>query len=242
MENKMSTADTSDISLSAQPSGFQSPWLGVPGHVSMADIVKMGRPHSKASNVSNPHIQNNILATSSGAILHDSHSLQDHASKLSDINAESGLATNQHLPPADEWPAIEQPPATTVSSVIGEPSYSEPYADPLNLPLGRGSFHTKSQLDEVQVAEDLTVEMLNASHVGPPSVSSRSMHEENSASASVFDNTSYNDMSSYQPHKHALEHNEGDNNDINVALACISSFLTLFTDMHIFLVDLFFSI
>ncbi|KAG2689090.1 hypothetical protein I3843_09G122800 [Carya illinoinensis] len=231
MENKMSTADTSDISLSAQPSGFQSPWLGVPGHVSMADIVKMGRPHSKASNVSNPHIQNNILATSSGAILHDSHSLQDHASKLSDINAESGLATNQHLPPADEWPAIEQPPATTVSSVIGEPSYSEPYADPLNLPLGRGSFHTKSQLDEVQVAEDLTVEMLNASHVGPPSVSSRSMHEENSASASVFDNTSYNDMSSYQPHKHALEHNEAED-DISSAAADLQH-LNLQKDDHV---------
>ncbi|XP_041025705.1 uncharacterized protein LOC121266066 isoform X3 [Juglans microcarpa x Juglans regia] len=233
MENKMSTVDTSDgISLSAQPSGFQSPWLGVPGHVSMADIVKMGRPHGKASNVSNPHIQNNILATSSGAILHDSHSLQDHASKVSDINAESGLATNQHLPPADEWPAIEQPPATTVSSVVGEPSYSEPYADPSNLPLGRGSHHTKSQLDEVQVAEDLTVEVLNASHVGPASVSSRSLHEENSGSASVFDNTSYNDMSSYQPHKHALEHNEGDNNDINVALASEDDISSVAADMQ----------
>lgn len=30
-------------------SGYQSAWVGVPGQVSMADIVRMGRPQSKAS-------------------------------------------------------------------------------------------------------------------------------------------------------------------------------------------------
>ncbi|RWV93950.1 hypothetical protein GW17_00043556, partial [Ensete ventricosum] len=36
------------ISMPMQPSsGFQNSWLGKPGHVSMADIVKMGRPQGK---------------------------------------------------------------------------------------------------------------------------------------------------------------------------------------------------
>jgi len=53
MENKVSIVGTSNgISSSTQPSGFPSAWLGVPGHVSMADIVKMGRPHGNASTVS----------------------------------------------------------------------------------------------------------------------------------------------------------------------------------------------
>lgn len=193
----------------------------------MADIVKMGRPHGKASTMSNPPIHSvshqNVLMTSSTATLHNYHPLQDHASNVSDINAEPGVATSQHLPSDDDWPAIEQPPAAILSSVVEAPSDSEPYADLSNLSLDRGNQHTKSQLDEVRVADDLPVEMLDANHVGPTSVSSRNMQEDNSGGVSVFDNSMYEDMDSYQPHNHDLERNEGDYNNINIALDCTSS-------------------
>lgn len=218
----MSLAGTSDgLSSATQPSGFQSSWLGVPGHVSMADIVKMGRPHGKASTVSNSHIHSNVLATS------------DHSSKVVDIHGEPGIAVNQHLSANDDWPAIEQPPVATLSSVVEAPSDSDPYADPSISPMDRGNQHTKFQLDEIEVAEDLPGEMLNANHVGPASVSSRSMQEDNSGGASVFDNSSYMDMNSYQPHRHALEHSEGDNHDISIA------FPYHFPFIYIFLRDLF---
>jgi hypothetical protein len=231
MENKVSIVGTSNgISSSTQPSGFPSAWLGVPGHVSMADIVKMGRPHGNASTVPNPPIygvsHQNVLTTSA-ATHHNLHPLQDHASNVSDINAEPGFATSQHLPSDDDWPAIEQP-AAILSSVVEEPLDSELYADPSNISSDRGNQHTKSQLDEVRVADDLAVEMLNANHVGPTSVSSRNMLEDNSGGASVFDNSIYEDMDSYQPHNHDLEHNEGDYNNINIALDCTSSSLIIF--------------
>jgi len=146
---------------------------------------------------------------------------------VSDINAEPGFATSQHLPSDDDWPAIEQP-AAILSSVVEEPLDSELYADPSNISSDRGNQHTKSQLDEVRVADDLAVEMLNANHVGPTSVSSRNMLEDNSGGASVFDNSIYEDMDSYQPHNHDLEHNEGDYNNINIALDCTSSSLIIF--------------
>lgn len=233
MENKVLIVGTSnDMSSSTQPSGFQSAWLGVPGHVSMADIVKMGRPHGKATTVPNPAIHSgshqNVLTTSSAATHHNLHPLQDHAANVTDINAEPGVATSQHLPSDDDWPAIEQQPAAILSSVVEAPSDSDSYADPSNLSLDRGNQHTKSQLDEVRVADDLPVEMLNANHVGPTSVSSRNMQEDSSGGASVFDNSMYEDMDSYQPHSHDLEHNEGDYNNINIALDCSSSSLIIF--------------
>jgi hypothetical protein len=232
MENKVLIVGTSnDMSSSTQPSGFQSAWVGVPGHVSMADIVKMGRPHGKASTVANPSIHSgshhNVLTTSA-ATHHNLHPLQDHAANVTDINAEPGVATNQHLPSDDDWPAIEQQPAAILSSVVEAPSDSDSYADPSNLSLDRGNQHTKSQLDEVRVADDLAVEMLNANHVGPTSVSSRNMQEDSSGGASVFDNSMYEDMDSYQPHNHDLEHSEGDYNNINIALHCTSSSLIIF--------------
>ncbi|KAK7840857.1 gbf-interacting protein 1 [Quercus suber] len=220
-EIKLPIVGTSDgISSSTQSSGFQSTWLGGPGHVSMADIVKMGKPHGKASAVPSPPLQSanhqNVLATSSAAAHHNLHSLQDHASMVSDINTEPGVFTSQQLPPNDEWPAIE-PPTSSLPSVVEAPSDTEPYADPSHLPLDRVNRHTKYQLDELQVAEDLPIEMLNANRVGSTSVSSRNGQEDNSGGPSVLDNSFYKEMNSYQPHKHVLEHNEAEDGISSVA-------------------------
>lgn len=52
----LQTADSTPSSV--QPShGHQSAWAGVAGQVSMADVVRMGRPHNKAPNASHHNIQ-----------------------------------------------------------------------------------------------------------------------------------------------------------------------------------------
>ncbi|KAL0305540.1 UNVERIFIED_CONTAM: hypothetical protein Sradi_5971300 [Sesamum radiatum] len=61
-ENKVSSLSMADAMPSGvQPtSGYQSAWVGVPGQVSLADIVKMGRPQNKvpsAPNASHHNIQ-----------------------------------------------------------------------------------------------------------------------------------------------------------------------------------------
>ncbi|KAK4421106.1 hypothetical protein Salat_2061100 [Sesamum alatum] len=91
-ESKGSLLETSDGMPSiVQPgSGHQTAWGGLPGQVSMADIVRMGRPHNKASSSQNA----------------SRHNVQDppkvHQSEVSSV---------QHVPTNDDWPSIEKPPA-----------------------------------------------------------------------------------------------------------------------------------
>ncbi|XP_021676328.2 uncharacterized protein LOC110661852 isoform X3 [Hevea brasiliensis] len=213
-ENKMATVGVGDgVCLPLQPpSGFQSPWLGVPGQVSMADIVKMGRPHNKASAMPTLHGVNHHhpAAPPLTASNHDLHLSENHAAKLSEINAEPELSASQHVHSDDEWPSIEEPSAASIPSVLGAPHDSELYADQANFPLDRVNQHMKPQLDDIQPAEDGHVETLNGSHVGPASVSSRNIQEDGSVGSSIFDNNLYGNVSSYQPPRHAFEREADD--------------------------------
>ncbi|KAK1556480.1 hypothetical protein Q3G72_005643 [Acer saccharum] len=205
-ENKMLTVGSGDgISSSSQPSsGFQSAWMGVPGQVSMADIVKMGRPQNKASamqNSAHQSVNNRHVVAPPVASHHDLNSSYDHASKVSEINTEPEVATD----PNDEWPSIEQP--STGSSVLDAPQHSELYANPSNLSVDITDQHIQSQLDEEQVEEDGSDETPGANHVASVSVSSRNIQEDNSGASSLFDNNLYNNMGSYQPQRH-FEHDE----------------------------------
>ncbi|TQD81184.1 hypothetical protein C1H46_033213 [Malus baccata] len=205
-ENKMPTLSTDDgISSFSQPSsGYQSAWGGVPGQVSMADIVKMGRPQAKATTMPNPHNHsgNHHDGVPPAASLHQNlHSPQDHVPKLS--------ATH------DEWPLID-PPSVSMSSVLGAPSNSELYTDSSNVPIDRTNQHIRSQIDEVEVEEDDSVEAF-PSHNEPTSVSGRHLQEDNSGGASNFDNSLYEDINSYQPQRHAFEENEAEEDVSSVA-------------------------
>ncbi|KAF3451137.1 hypothetical protein FNV43_RR07227 [Rhamnella rubrinervis] len=220
-ENKMSTVGTGGtgdgILSSSQPSsGFQSAWLGVPGQVSMADIVKMGRPQSKASTMTNSSMHSvnhqSVPAPPSGALHHNLHLSQDHGSKVSEMHSDIGVSSQD-----DEWPSIEQPPAASLSSVVEAPVDSGIYVDSSNLSLDRTNQRLKSQLDEVQVAEDGPAETLDQSYIAPASVSGRSIQEDDSAGVSAFDNNLYKDMTSYHPHGHAFEHNEAEESASSVA-------------------------
>ncbi|XWS15928.1 hypothetical protein CRYUN_Cryun34aG0043800 [Craigia yunnanensis] len=220
-ECKMSTVGLGDgISSSSQPSGYHSAWLGVPGQVSMADIVKMGRPQNKASVIPNPAHQrvNNrhLVIPPSAALNPNLHSPQDHASKVSDVTYEHDVTINQHVSPSDEWPLIENPSAASVTSVLEASAESGLYANASNLPLGRTNQHIKSHLEEAQAVDDGPVETLNGNHVRSP-ISSRNIQEDDSGGSSLYDNNLYKDMNSYQPQRHAFDHDEAEDGSSSVA-------------------------
>lgn len=228
-ENKTWTLGSGDgFSSSSQPSGFQSAWLGVPGQVSMADIVKMGRPHAKVSATSNPPIHSahhqNVSAPPSAH--HNLHLSQDHGSE-SELHSERGLILTENIGSNDEWPLIEQPQAASLSSVLEGPQDTELYTDSSNLPLDRVDQHLKSHLDEVHVAEDGVDETHSANHIGHASVSGRNIQEDESGGAPAFENNSYDDISSYQAHGHTYEHNKGNYDTIHLILACSLPFVII---------------
>lgn len=242
-ENKSWTVGPGDgISSSSQPSsGFQSTWMGVPGQVSMADIVKMGRPQPKVSATSNPpiHSVHNQNVPAPPSAHHSLHLSQDYVSKESQLHSERGLISSEDIDSNDEWPSIEQPQSASLPSVMEVPENSELYANSSNLPLDGGSQHLKPQLDEVEVDEDGLDETLNANHIGHASVSGRNIHEDDSGGAPVFENNSYEDISSYQAHGHTYEHSKGNYDALHLVLVCnLSLLLFLLLSLLLLFVDL----
>ncbi|KAK1320715.1 hypothetical protein QJS10_CPA03g00687 [Acorus calamus] len=160
------------ISLPSQPpSGYHSTWLGVPGQMSMADIVKMGRPQSKAtgtpasaigisdaphdvvvSDTSNSSLRSAPLPSE----LHQNlYSSQVPSSNFQDMIHEQGISVNQHVA-HDDWSLVEQSSVGNVPSVM-EPSGASMTYDDSSSKSGRNAkednLHESSQLDDDQVTE-----------------------------------------------------------------------------------------
>uniref|UniRef100_A0A2P2M5P2 GBF-interacting protein 1 N-terminal domain-containing protein n=3 Tax=Rhizophora mucronata TaxID=61149 RepID=A0A2P2M5P2_RHIMU len=212
-ENRIPTISAvNGVSSSLQPfSGYQSAWIGVPGQVSMADIVKMGRPHNKASAMPSHHSVNSQHAGAPPfvASCHDLQFSDNHAPKVTGISTVPEVAASHNVHSEDEWPTIEHQQAASLSSVLEVPADSELYGEPSKLHLNKGNKHIRSELDDAQSADDGHVEALNGHHVAPASLSSRDMHDDGSRGSSLFDNNLYGDVSPYQSHGHAFEHNKG---------------------------------
>ncbi|KAF5738300.1 hypothetical protein HS088_TW13G01196 [Tripterygium wilfordii] len=196
-ESKMSVAGSCDaVSSSLQPSsGMKPAWVGVPGQLSMADIVKMGKPQNRAPSMANPPH-------------HSGDSSADHPSKLSQMNTVLEFGASYPVSSNDEWPSIERPPAPSAPAVLEVAADYEFYTNSSKLHVDRGHEHIKSQLDDVPIADDGPVQSLDANPVRPASVSSRSMQEENSTDSSLYDDNLYGNKGSYQAHRNAFEPNE----------------------------------
>lgn len=217
---KMGTSD--GISLSSEPSsGFQPAWLGAPGHVTMADIVKMGRPRAKISTTptSETAFVSNMLQLSVKhqplftPLLSDSHldihSSQDPASKDSDITHEPIMAVNQDLSHGD-WPLIEQSPAVSGPSVSEPAGASVIFADcsSTSLYVDRVNLHPSSEFDEVQPTEGtVTVQNQMVDTIRSVATSDGQLQLDGSGNTSCFDDTSC--KSSSYPQSPTLDHQEG---------------------------------
>ncbi|XP_038722144.1 uncharacterized protein LOC120014298 isoform X1 [Tripterygium wilfordii] len=219
--SKMSAAGSGDgISSSLQPSsGMQPIWVGVPGQLSMADIVKMGKPQNRAPSMPNPPHRsgdNHNGLVPSASLHHDFHSSEDYPPKLSQMNAEPEFATTYPVSSNDEWPSIERPSAPGTTDVLEVAADGEFYTDSSKSHVDRSHQHLKSNLDDVPIADDGPVESLDANHVRPASMSSRSMQEEDSRDSSLYDDNLYGNMGSYPAQRNVFESNEAEDDAISL--------------------------
>jgi hypothetical protein len=176
------------LSSSSQPGGVQSAWTVSPGQVSMADIVKMGRPQPKTS-----------VPNSSAA----SH----HNLNVPETNNDRGFVVNTNVQQNDEWPSIEHPPTVSVSSVVDAHPNSEYYTDSSNF--GEANRQLENHVNEF-VAEEVHVENENLDDVGSASIPAKIISDDNPGSASAYDDSLYKDINSYQSHRHPFDDNEGE--------------------------------
>ena len=211
-ENKLAGLGVGDGAISSSQStfGYQSTWGGQ-GQVSMADIVKMGKPQGKSSSVQNTSLQGasslNSIPFQSTPSHQNFHSAQHQASTVSEVHSGPGIVSQQ-ASLNDEWPSIESPQPVSISSTIESPAVLELHSNPANLSLDAASQHIHQ--DKVQVVESGSVDTVDANHAAhASSILGRNIQEDNSGGTSVSDNNLYEDMSSYLPHRHAIEHDEG---------------------------------
>lgn len=183
-----------NTSAAPASSGFQSACAGMPGQVSMADIVKMGRPHVKASgslNISQQHVTNQHVVVSSAMPTRDDLlPSQNHSVKLSESNPDSGVTGSQYVPPNDGWHLEEEPPAANVSSIVEPSTDSEPYSDHYD----RAKQQYRSHSYDVRFMEDDAGDNAHADLVRSVPGSNQNIQEEMSG----FDNHLYQDINSYR--------------------------------------------
>ncbi|GFS42420.1 RNA polymerase II degradation factor-like protein [Actinidia rufa] len=239
-ENKATTVGTVDgmLSSSQSPYRYQSAWSGVPGQVSMADIVKRGRSNGKASTTANPSqydvSQHHVQASRSNVSHHEWRLYEDHASKVSEFNTEPVFGTGHHVSPNDDWPVIERPPSAGVPPVLEPHGASDLHADESNL-FSASDLHadesnlfsdiinqrSQSSKDEIWAVEDAAIENINANHAGSALAANRKIQEDNSGGDFLVNDSIYENMDSYQPHKSALEHQEVE--DVGASISSVTS-------------------
>ena len=170
-------------SSSSQRPGLQSAWMGNAGQVSMADIVKMGRPQARPSvhhsSIQSGNHQNILLPP---AVSDDNlHSLQGYASKVSETNTNQGHALSENVPQNDDWSCIENQHDVRGYEDVDAHASSEYYANSSNF--AETDWQQKNPLDEYE-AEDGSVE--NADNDEYASISAKSTSEDNTGGTSVF--------------------------------------------------------
>ncbi|XP_047333391.1 uncharacterized protein LOC124936905 isoform X2 [Impatiens glandulifera] len=211
-ENKVTTQVSPDgnWSSSQSVSGYQPASSGTLGQVSMADIVKMGRPPNKSSSSVNSshHInQHHVWTSLAGGLDQTIHSSKDPAPKLSD--PEPGVCMGQHVPVDDDWPVDEQPPTASVPSML-ESTAPDLHVDTPNFSTSSLNQHHLSQADKASswFAEDSSIENINMSR--PESASSRKIQDDNASSTAHFDDELHSDVGSFQLQRHAFAHQEAE--------------------------------
>ncbi|MFS7889667.1 putative GBF-interacting protein [Helianthus anomalus] len=117
----------------------------------------------------------------------------DYASKAPDVSND------------DDWPITEQPQTVGVQSVVGP----EPHVESENVDYDRSNQYVGSQTEEGEAEDENVYEDYTAHHV-----SSRSIQEDASASAPIYDNDSYKNVDSFHPEDHAYEQKEVEQGDM----------------------------
>ncbi|CAK7346676.1 unnamed protein product [Dovyalis caffra] len=167
-DRRKATGSGDTISSSVQlSSGTQAAWSGgTSGHVSMADIVRMGRPHNRGSQIpmetsytpqdvvdkvnSSQHRRKPSCDSSSSPPEVHQGLQRPHMSRVSETIHESGLKASFH----DEWPVFEQQTAADGSFTfnVSNTSSTEMFSNQSYF-FGDGTNLTEDhKLEDVQVS------------------------------------------------------------------------------------------
>nr|CAB3460706.1 unnamed protein product [Digitaria exilis] len=206
--NKHTVADGPAVPLQTS-SGSQHGWSGTPGQLSMADIVKMGRPQGKASSKpvvtadrgyagqypSLPSAVNQNIKQSGSTVppadldkglppAQDSVQVQNHGHSAADI---------KHAYDGGEWPPQDEPASSNhlpLPETSGHPSLYEASLQSSTFVADTVNSHENSHLDE---------------NIGMRPASDSERHLEYSEGISQ-----YNDGMSYQPQQYSYMQHEGE--------------------------------
>ncbi|KAK3134810.1 hypothetical protein QOZ80_5BG0410990 [Eleusine coracana subsp. coracana] len=218
--NKQMVADGPALPSQSSP-GFQNSWSGTPGQLSMADIVKMGRPQPQAKHSSKPvvtadrgytgqypslpsTVNQNPKQYASTAMPTE---LDQEIPSLQDsVQAQNSATDNKHTYRNDWTPQDE--PAHANQSFLPETSV-DPYGT---------SLHSSSQVDDV-------VNSHGNSHfdenIALRPVTASERHLERDEGNSEYNDGLLMNSSSYQPQTYSYTEGEveGSNADVSAATA-----------------------
>ncbi|XP_020577374.1 uncharacterized protein LOC110022656 isoform X2 [Phalaenopsis equestris] len=200
---------------SQPPSAYPHTWAGMPGHVSMADIVKMGRPQGRLS-TSKVHVSHNHAASDSS----DKYSVNPvrlpeldqrvHISDefVEDIDIETETTRNVHVSD-DGWPSVDQPNCGTASAILETSGAATSYSDAskVELVVDEPLLHQALNEDENQeLDQSSNFESLPESE----SVSDREIQANSSEDLSKVNDGSPQNMSVYSSQRHLFEKQDED--------------------------------
>ncbi|XP_019093481.1 PREDICTED: uncharacterized protein LOC104749442 [Camelina sativa] len=162
--------------------GHQTAWFGASGQLSMADIVKMGRPHSQTINS------------------------QKNVDMRSEVIQEHEIAANQYVPLKDEWPSMEKPVAASTSFVSVAPT-EEICNGAADLQSSRRDQHPKGQLEDTHSAENGLFGNLGRDHVQPDTVAGGA-EVDDSVVSSEYDDNPHRYQTQNNPAEHQKDEDE----------------------------------
>ncbi|XP_066366067.1 uncharacterized protein [Miscanthus floridulus] len=221
--NKHMVTDGPVVSLQSS-SGFQhGGWSGTPGQLSMADIVKMGRPQGKAS--SKPVVTaDRGYAGQYPSLPSTNQNLKQSVSMVTPTELDKGLqpaqdsvqvknhshsAADSKLPYGTDWSPQDDPTSANQSSLpetSGDPSLYEASFQSSTLVTDVVNSHENSHLDENSTF---------AMRAAPAS----ERHLEPSDGISEYNDGMLNNSSSYQPHNYSYTEQEVEDSSADLSAA-----------------------
>ncbi|KAK8948889.1 hypothetical protein KSP39_PZI005300 [Platanthera zijinensis] len=225
------TSTASGISINSQPSsGYQHTWPAMPGHFSMADIVKMGRPQGRlpATSTVAGHVSHNQFSSDtsdkysvdpvqSSELDEGVHSSQILHQQTGDMDAEPRTIMNEHASD-DDWSYVNQSNSGIISTILETSGSAVTYADSSAAALVTDEAQLHLHDDE---APELDQSPNSESVPESQSVSEGEIDVNLSEDKSEIDDDSLQNMNSYLSQRHLFEQQEVDdaNEEISSAAA-----------------------
>lgn len=223
------TGTASGISINSQPSGYQQTWPAMPGHFSMADIVKMGRPQGRpATSTVAGHVSHNQFSSDtsdkysvdpvqSSELDEGVNSSQVLHQQAGDMDNEPRTIMNEHAS-VDDWSYVNQSNSGIISTILETSGSTVTFADSSTGALVADEAQLHLHDDE---APELDGSPNSESLPESQSVSEGEIDVNLSEDKSEIDDDSLQNMNSYLSQRHLFEQQEVD--DVNEEISSAST-------------------